>query len=275
MEALLGTTSEVNPDHVGRVRVLVVGNTGCGKTSLTHFLSTGDVMVKTSTTVGCNVFVKLVEYPEERSSGGDPTRTRQYFVELWDVGAHPRYQQLRRLFYDQLNGVILVHDLTSPKSWSSLVSWATEVAGDGSFVAPFPTDLADKNMGGLPVPVLVVGNKADLAMGGPSAVMSRCWWWRWWPFSWIWAASIPKIPSGMNESKTVSASGLRGLVDQETVHNFFLQLIERRYYAGTTGRLTPETGFSHFAKSISRKNRGSGDALSDRIDGEDSVYDRL
>ncbi|CAD7697188.1 unnamed protein product [Ostreobium quekettii] len=101
------TSGGMNPEHVGRVRVLVIGNTGmasrgptrtppartargpdqgCGKTSLSHFLATGEVLKAAQTTVGCNVFAKLVEYPEDTSVDGTKQNHRLYFVELWDVG---------------------------------------------------------------------------------------------------------------------------------------------------------------------------------------------
>lgn len=81
---------------------------------------------------------------------------------------------MRHLFYEQVNGVMLVHDISSPKSWTALDNWATEVTGDGTFVAHFPNEVADQNLGGLPVPVLIVGNKADLGIGGFTPVGQWC-----------------------------------------------------------------------------------------------------
>ena len=90
------------------------------------------------------------------------------------AGAHPRYSHLRRLFYDQINGVILVHDLSVPNSRTSIVKWASEVAAESTFAAPFPDEVATSNIGGLPVPVLVVGNKLDLAGQGRMMSTMRC-----------------------------------------------------------------------------------------------------
>jgi hypothetical protein len=89
-----------------------------------------------------------------------------FFVELWDVSGQPKYEQLRSVFYKQLNGVILVHDVTSTASLARLPRWASEVAHEGSFVAALPEQLAAANVGGLPVPVLVLGNKADRLRAG-------------------------------------------------------------------------------------------------------------
>lgn len=47
-------------------------------------------------------------------------------------------------------------------SLASLQRWAAEVAHLGTFAAPYSEDRASLNLGGLPVPCLVVGNKQDL-----------------------------------------------------------------------------------------------------------------
>jgi hypothetical protein len=73
---------------------------------------------------------------------------------------------VRRLYYRQLNGVIMVHDLSDRASHAALGRWAAEVAAEGSFVAPWPDDQAARNCGGLPVPVLLLANKADLGKEG-------------------------------------------------------------------------------------------------------------
>ena len=93
---------------------------------------------------------------------------------LLAVGAHPRYSHLRKLFYDQINGVLLVHDLSVTNSRTSLVKWASEIATESTFVAPLPEDVATSNIGGLPVPVLVVGNKSDLLQYGGGVSIGKC-----------------------------------------------------------------------------------------------------
>lgn len=50
--------------------------------------------------------------------------------------------QLRRTLYKQINGVILVYDSTDKASLRRLTKWASEVAADGTFVAPFPDETA-------------------------------------------------------------------------------------------------------------------------------------
>lgn len=56
-------------------------------------------------------------------------------------------------------GVIFVHDLSQRRTKTSLQKWAAEIAATGTFSAP----LGSGGPGGLPVPYIVIGNKADVA----------------------------------------------------------------------------------------------------------------
>ena len=50
---------------------------------------------------------------------------------------------------------------------ASLRKWAREVAQKGSFMAPYPPEVATMQPGGLPVPLLLVSSKADLVSAAP------------------------------------------------------------------------------------------------------------
>uniref|UniRef100_A0A2P2JTN2 Uncharacterized protein n=1 Tax=Rhizophora mucronata TaxID=61149 RepID=A0A2P2JTN2_RHIMU len=145
----------------GQVRVLVVGDSGVGKTSLVHLIVKGSSIARPPQTIGCTVAVKHTTYGNSGSSSssikGDSER--DFFVELWDVSGHDRYKDCRSLFYSQLNGVIFVHDLSQRRTKTSLQRWASEIAATGTFSAP----LGSGGPGGLPVPYIVIGNKADVA----------------------------------------------------------------------------------------------------------------
>ncbi|KAK1257282.1 hypothetical protein QJS04_geneDACA024106 [Acorus gramineus] len=134
---------------------------GVGKTSLVHLFVKGSAISSPSQTVGCTVGVKHITYGSSGSSSnsikGDAER--DFFVELWDVSGHERYKDCRSLFYSQINGVIFVHDLSQRRTKTSLQKWAVEISTTGTFSAP----LGSGGPGGLPVPYLIIGNKADIA----------------------------------------------------------------------------------------------------------------
>lgn len=88
----------------------------------------------------------------------DSSPHRTFFIELWDVTGAPQYHAARPIFYQRINGVIAVHDLTNRRTRSNLHRWTSEVASLGTFSAPSPEATFS---GGLPVPLLIIGNKSD------------------------------------------------------------------------------------------------------------------
>ena len=106
--------SSLAPERVRHVRVAVVGDSGCGKSTLVSVLagSVGDDArvsdAPVPRTVGVNARVRVVDVPDAR--GVAPPRP--HFVELWDLGGRDEHEAERRVFYRDLDGVLLVHDLT-------------------------------------------------------------------------------------------------------------------------------------------------------------------
>ncbi|KAH7851691.1 hypothetical protein Vadar_015403 [Vaccinium darrowii] len=225
---------EVNGGHPsGQVRVLVVGDSGVGKTSLVHLILKGSSISSPSQTIGCTVGVKHTTYGSSGSSSnsikGDSER--DFFVELWDVSGHDLYKDCRSLFYSHINGVIFVHDLSQRRTKTSLQKWAAEIAVSGTFSAP----LGSGGPGGLPVPYIVIGNKVDIAAkdgtrgsSGNLVDVAR-----------HWVEKQGLLPSSEELPLTESFPGSGGLIaaakaaryDKEAVMKFFRMLIRRRYFS--------------------------------------------
>ncbi|KAL6576010.1 sphingosine N-acyltransferase subunit lip1 [Orobanche hederae] len=226
---------------VGQVRVLVVGDSGVGKTSIVHLITKGSSIARPSQTVGCTVDVKHTTYGSSGSSSssikGD--MERDFFVELWDISGHERYKDCRSLFYSQINGVVFVHDLSQRRTKTSLQKWAAEISVTGTFSAP----LANGGPGGLPVPYIVIGNKADIASregirgsSGNLVDVAR----QWVEKQGLLAPSeeIPLtecFPSGGG----LLAAAKEARYDKEAVMKFFRMLIRRRYFSDELPGATP------------------------------------
>ncbi|KAF6261984.1 P-loop containing nucleoside triphosphate hydrolase protein [Scenedesmus sp. NREL 46B-D3] len=231
---------------LGSIRLVVVGEPLVGKTALTELIANGQPSKASRSTAGCHIHVKLVDTCGSQAGNGAP---RRFFVELWDVSGQPKYEQLRSVFYKQINGVIFVYDLTNRKTLARLPKWAAEIAQYGSFVAPLADEVAVRNIGGLPVPVLVVGNKSDrLRHGGAdtlssminsacSQVLSSSVCSSWWRRSFA-GLRGRKAPSESNigadlvmeqHMKGLTASAAAGQLDWELVNRYLAALWERRY----------------------------------------------
>ncbi|GAA0141874.1 small GTPase [Lithospermum erythrorhizon] len=217
----------------GQIRVLIVGDSGVGKTSLVHLIINGSSIARPPQTIGCSVGVKHTTYGSSGSSSnsikGDSER--DFFIELWDISGHERYKDCRSLFYSQINGVIFIHDLSQRRTKTSLQKWASEIAAMGTFSAP----LASGGPGGLPVPYIVIGNKADIAAkegtrssSGNLVDVAR---------QWVEKQGLISSSEELPLTETFPSSG--GLLaaakesrhDKEAVMKFFRMLIRRRYFS--------------------------------------------
>uniref|UniRef100_A0A0E0HC75 GTP-binding protein n=1 Tax=Oryza nivara TaxID=4536 RepID=A0A0E0HC75_ORYNI len=220
----------------GQVRVLVVGDSGVGKSSLVHLILKGSAIARPPQTIGCAVDVKHITYGSPGSSSnsinsikGDAERN--FFVELWDVSGHERYKECRSLFYSQINGVIFVYDLSQRKTKTNLNKWAVEVAESGTFSAP----LGSGGPGGLPVPYLVIANKVDIAPRDGKRVSSG----NLVDVARQWVEKQGLLPSSEELPLAESFPGNSGLLtaakvaryDKEALVKFFRMLIRRRYFS--------------------------------------------
>ncbi|XP_052146102.1 small GTPase LIP1-like [Oryza glaberrima] len=225
----------------GQVRVLVVGDSGVGKSSLVHLILKGSAIARPAQTVGCAVGVKHITYG---SAGGSSNNIisdvqRNFFVELWDVSGHERYRTCRSIFYTQINGVIFVYDLSQRKTKTNLNKWAVEVAETGTFSAP----LGSGGPGGLPVPYLVIANKVDLVPRDGSRVSSGSLV----DFARQWVEKQGLLPSSEELPLTDSFPGNSGLLsaakearyDKEAVIKFFRMLIRRRFFSNEPAAPSP------------------------------------
>lgn len=142
-----------------KVRILVVGDSGVGKSAFVYLVAHGKAMYSASWTIGASVDVKLHEYKE-----GTPSQ-KSYFVELWDIGGSINHANSRQLFYNPVHGIILVHDLTNRKSHINLRKWLGEVLNRDSYNGhtrkPSSCDYDAEQFAGNHTPVLVVGTKMD------------------------------------------------------------------------------------------------------------------
>ncbi|KAF5480745.1 hypothetical protein F2P56_001462 [Juglans regia] len=225
----------------GQVRVLVVGDSGVGKTSLVHLIVKGGSVARPPQTIGCAVGVKHTTYGNSGSSSssikGDSER--DFFVELWDVSGHDCYKDCRSLFYSEVNGVIFVHDLSQRRTKTSLQKWATEIAAHGTFSAP----LGSGGPFGLPVPYIVIGNKVDITAkegtrgsSGNLVDVAR----HWVEKQGLLPSSeeLPLIESFPNNGSLLAAAK-EARYDKEAVVKFFRMLIRRRYFSDDLPAPTP------------------------------------
>eukprot|EP00462_Mataza_sp_D1_P008163 CAMPEP_0175163088 /NCGR_PEP_ID=MMETSP0087-20121206/25530_1 /TAXON_ID=136419 /ORGANISM="Unknown Unknown, Strain D1" /LENGTH=684 /DNA_ID=CAMNT_0016451703 /DNA_START=33 /DNA_END=2084 /DNA_ORIENTATION=- len=133
--------SDSRVDLQGRqvLKILVVGNASCGKTSVIRRYVTDNFETEYVTTVGADYKTKSVTW-------GDGTDVH---LQLWDIAGQDRYAQMTRPYFQGAHGALVVCDVTRSQSIECVQNWKDDI---------------DKNLQN--IPVVLVANKCDLLKDG-------------------------------------------------------------------------------------------------------------
>ncbi|XP_008291044.1 ras and EF-hand domain-containing protein [Stegastes partitus] len=124
------------PDRL--FKVVLVGNSSVGKTSLLRSFCEGRFHPSTTATVGIDYSVKTLTLDN-----------MQIAMQLWDTAGQERYRSITKQFFRKADGVVVMYDVTVEESFKAVQPWLTnvqEAAGEG-------------------IPVLLLGNKMDMDGG--------------------------------------------------------------------------------------------------------------
>ncbi|KAK7202032.1 small GTP-binding protein Rab18 [Novymonas esmeraldas] len=132
------------------IKVLLIGDSGVGKSSLLLSFTTGAFDENISATIGIDFKVKKVSVVDMHS-GNKATVNLQ----LWDTAGQERFRTLTSSYYRGAQAVVLVYDVNEPQSFHGLQKWLDEA---NSYCR---RDEAERHN----IVFLLVGNKTDLCAG--------------------------------------------------------------------------------------------------------------
>ena len=131
-----------------RIKIISMGDKAVGKSCLIKRYCEEKFVTKYVTTIGIDYGVKPVVI-----------RGQNVRINFWDVAGGDEYVEIRNEFYRDVQGAILVYDVTSRASFNALDSWIEEATAHG---AKDPI-------------VTVVANKADKKPREVSEAEGRAW----------------------------------------------------------------------------------------------------
>ncbi|GET91937.1 small GTP-binding protein Rab18, putative [Leishmania tarentolae] len=129
------------------IKVLLIGDSGVGKSSLLLSFTTGAFDENISSTIGIDFKVKKVDVVDAHT-GGKATVNLQ----LWDTAGQERFRTLTSSYYRGAQAVVLVYDVNEPQSFHGLKKWLDEA---NSYCR---RDEAESSS----MVFLLIGNKTDL-----------------------------------------------------------------------------------------------------------------
>ena len=121
------------------LKVIILGDSGVGKTSLMNQYVNQKFSNQYKATIGADFLTKEVLIDD-----------RLVTMQIWDTAGQERFQSLGVAFYRGADCCVLVYDMTNPKSFDSLESWRDEFLIQAS-----PRDPES-------FPFVVIGNKSDM-----------------------------------------------------------------------------------------------------------------
>jgi small GTP-binding protein len=134
------------------LKIVLLGDSGVGKTSLMNRYSTGKFTGQYKATIGADFLAKdnvIVE-----------TYTRQLVtLQIWDTAGQERFQSLGMGFYRGADACLLVYDVTDPHSLDNLDHWRKE------FLEQVGSGAGSLGDASTQFPFVVLGNKIDKVRG--------------------------------------------------------------------------------------------------------------
>ncbi|KAF8054331.1 ras-domain-containing protein [Lyophyllum atratum] len=130
------------------VKLVVIGASGVGKTSLRGQYISGRFSNGYRATIGADFITKTLPHPS------DPADT--VTLQIWDTAGQERFSSLSTAFFRGADAALLMFDVNTPETMTALTKWWAE------FRERAP--LADEDMEDYCC--VVVGNKMDLAGSG-------------------------------------------------------------------------------------------------------------
>jgi len=95
---------------VYRIKVIIIGEAGVGKTSLVKRFVSGHFTKDYRTSIGANLFIKELNL----NSGNNVS------IQIWDIAGQERWKKMRHLYYKGAHGALIVGDFTRVNSFEQV-----------------------------------------------------------------------------------------------------------------------------------------------------------
>mmetsp|Transcript_12434 Transcript_12434/g.20827 ORF Transcript_12434/g.20827 Transcript_12434/m.20827 type:complete len:209 (+) Transcript_12434:51-677(+) len=98
------------------IRLLIVGETGVGKTSLLVRFNEGQFYSDQKTTIGVDYKAKEIDIDGETVK-----------LQIWDTAGQERFRSMTSAFYGKAQGVVIVFDVTDRETFNALPTWIHDI----------------------------------------------------------------------------------------------------------------------------------------------------
>ena len=130
---------QMNRDIKNDIKIIVVGNSGTGKTSFVNKWIKDTFEETYKATIVSEFSYKIVDYKD-----------KSYKIQLWDLAGMDQNICITKIFSKDSHGCIVLSDITDQKTLTECVKWKNTV------------DETTKFLDGTNIPSILIRNKVDL-----------------------------------------------------------------------------------------------------------------
>ncbi|KAK8531995.1 hypothetical protein V6N13_131345 [Hibiscus sabdariffa] len=127
--------SRARADYDYLIKLLLIGDSGVGKSCLLLRFSDGSFTTSFITTIGIDFKIRTIELDGKRIK-----------LQIWDTAGQERFRTITTAYYRGAMGILLVYDVTDESSFNNIRNWIRNIEQHAS-------DNVNK---------VLVGNKADM-----------------------------------------------------------------------------------------------------------------
>ena len=126
----------VMSDHDYLFKIMLIGDSGVGKSSLLSKYVRDEFDKSYISTIGVDFRIKTVKH-----------KNKIVKLQIWDTAGQERFRTITASYYRGAHGIVVAFDLTNKESFENISSWLNEI---------------DINSSGNNISLIIVGTKADL-----------------------------------------------------------------------------------------------------------------
>jgi small GTP-binding protein len=108
-------------DYKFLFKVVLIGNSGVGKTCLVRRFTQGVFPRGQGATIGVDFMIKTLEV--EHSSG----QREAVKLQIWDTAGQERFRSITQSYYRSAHALILVYDISCQPTFDALSDWIREI----------------------------------------------------------------------------------------------------------------------------------------------------
>ncbi len=98
------------------LKVIVIGDSGVGKTNLITRLCQDKFVPAYTATIGVDFKLKTIVHSGVK-----------YRMQIWDTAGQERFQTLTPAYYKNANGIVLVYSTTDQNSFKNIEKWLAQI----------------------------------------------------------------------------------------------------------------------------------------------------